>query len=201
MDVKKAKRLPRQEIWAKFESECIARFSLPCFGRIPNFVGSESAAGKVRLLYEWKNAKIVFANPDYAQQKVREYALLDRKILVMASPRLKQDYVLIDPKAAKGSERFALTIRGAFKYGRMVNVQQVPKLDLIVEGSVAVDTRGHRLGKGCGYGDIEICALKKAFGEVPVVTTVHDVQVVSAVPCEERDERVSSIVTPTKSFV
>jgi 5-formyltetrahydrofolate cyclo-ligase len=57
MDVKTAKKLPRQEIWAKFESECIARFSLPCFGRIPNFVGSESAAGKVRLLYEWKNAR------------------------------------------------------------------------------------------------------------------------------------------------
>jgi 5-formyltetrahydrofolate cyclo-ligase len=54
MDVKTVKRLPRQEIWVKLESKRIARFSLPRFGRIPNFVGSESAADKVRLLYEWK---------------------------------------------------------------------------------------------------------------------------------------------------
>jgi len=57
MDVKTVKRLLRQEIWVKLESECIARFSLPCFQRVPNFVGSESAAGKVRLLNEWKNAR------------------------------------------------------------------------------------------------------------------------------------------------
>jgi 5-formyltetrahydrofolate cyclo-ligase len=36
---------------------------------------------------------------------------------------------------------------------------------LIVEGSVAVDVRGHRLGKGCGYGDMEIKTLKRLFGK------------------------------------
>jgi 5-formyltetrahydrofolate cyclo-ligase len=124
--------------------------------------------------------------------------LLDEKVLVMASPRLKHGYIVVDPKEVKGIENFASTIRGAFKYGKTVNAQEIPKPDLIVEGSVAVDMRGYRLGKGHGYGDMEIKALKRMFGAVPIVTTVHDMQVVEAVPFEEKDERVSIIVTPTK---
>jgi len=198
MDVKKAKKLLREGIWTKLETSGSARFPLPCYGRIPNFAGSEKAAEQVKLLEEWKNAKVVFVNPDYAQRKVREYALLDGKILVMASPRLKRGYVVVDPKNVKGIENFASTIRGAFKYGKMVSPQGMPKPDLIIEGSVAVDVNGHRLGKGHGYGDVEIEALKRMFGEIPVVTTVHDIQVVDVVPFEEKDEKVSLIVTPTR---
>jgi 5-formyltetrahydrofolate cyclo-ligase len=198
MDVGTAKKFLREEIWNKLETSGVARFPLPCYGRIPNFVGSDEAAKKVRLLKEWKEMCIVFVNPDYAQQKIREYALLDGKILVMASPRLKHGYVVVDPKDVKGVESFASTIRGVFRYGKNVNAQGIPKPDLIVEGSVGVDMRGHRLGKGHGYGDVEIKTLKNMFGAVPVLTTVHDMQVVKNVPFEEKDEKVSIIVTPTK---
>jgi len=198
MDVKTAKKLLREEIWNKLETSSVARFPLPCYGRIPNFAGSEKAAEKVRLLNEWKEARVVFANPDYAQQKVREFALLDGKVLVMASPKLKHGYVFVDPKDVKGVESFASTIRGAFKYGKNVDAQDIPKPDLIVEGSVGVDMRGHRLGKGHGYGDVEIKTLKNMFGAVPVLTTVHDIQVVENVPFEEKDEKVSIAVTPTR---
>jgi len=198
MDVKAAKKLLRDEIWSKLERKGFARFPLPCYGRIPNFAGSEKAAENVRLLEEWKRAKVIFANPDYAQQRLREHALLDGKILVMASPRLKHGYVIVDPKDLKGVESFASTIRGAFRYGRTVKATEIPKPDLIVEGSVAVDMQGRRLGKGHGYGDVEIKTLTKMFGSVPRVTTVHDMQVVDAVPFEERDEKVSVIVTPTR---
>jgi len=198
MDIKTSKELLREEIWTNLEKKGITKFPLPCFGRIPNFVGSDKAADRVRLLREWKVARVLFANPDYAQQKVRQYALLDKKVLVMASPRLKRGYVLVDPKDVKGNENFASTIKGAFKYGRIINAQQIPKPDLIVEGSVAVDKSGHRLGKGYGYGDMEIEMLKKMFGCIPTVTIVHDIQVVEAVPFEENDEKVSIIVTPTR---
>lgn len=198
MDVETAKKMLREEIWIKLEKGGVARFPLPCYGRIPNFAGSEKAADRVRLLDEWKNAKVVFANPDYAQQKVREYALLDGKILVMASPGLRQGCIIVNPKNFKSSEGFASTIKGAFKYGKIASIEEIPKPDLIVEGSVAVDIKGHRLGKGYGFGDREIGLIKRIFGEIPVLTTVHDMQVVDAVPIEERDEKVSIIVTPTK---
>jgi 5-formyltetrahydrofolate cyclo-ligase len=178
--------------------EGIAVFPLPCYGRIPNFEGSDRAADKVRLLKEWKDSEVIFANPDYAQQKIREYALLDGKILVMASPGLKSGYILVNPKDVKGVESLASTIKGAFKHGKSVPAQEIPKPGLIVEGSVAVDRQGHRLGKGRGYGDVEVSVLKEMFGLVPIVTTVHDIQIVDAVPFVEKDERVSIIVSPTK---
>ena len=198
MNVKTAKKLLREQIWKQLEVQGFARFPLPCFGRIPNFAGSDVAAGKVRHLKEWKEAKVVFAGPDFAQQKVRECALRDGKTLVMASPRLKHGYVVVNPAAVRGLEDFASTIRGAFRYGKTVSPQEIPKPDLIVEGSVAVDNQGNRLGKGGGYGDLEIKTLKGIFGPIPVISTVHDIQVVESVPFEEKDEKVSIIVTPTR---
>jgi 5-formyltetrahydrofolate cyclo-ligase len=198
MDVRTAKRLLREEIWRKLEAEGVARFPLPCFGHVPNFEGSDKAAQNVRLLREWKEAKVVFVNPDFAQQKVRAYVLLDGKLLVMASPKLKHGYIAVDPVKVRGSESHASTIRGAFSLGKIVGLQEMPKLDLIVEGSVAVDLKGNRLGKGGGYGDVEIRSLKAKFGSLPVITSVHDSQVVENVPFEDKDERVSIIVTPTR---
>ncbi|MEM3580599.1 MAG: 5-formyltetrahydrofolate cyclo-ligase [Candidatus Bathyarchaeia archaeon] len=186
----------REKIWLEMERSGVAAFPLPCWGRIPNFVGAETAADKLRQLEEWKRAKVVFVNPDSPQRGVRENALKDGKILIMASPRLARGFILIDPAKTKGKEHLASTIRGAFKFG--VQAKDFPKPDLIVEGSVAVDVKGHRLGKGHGYGDVEIELLEKKFGEIPVATTVHDMQVVENVPFEERDRKVSIIVTPTR---
>ena len=198
MDVRAAKKLLREQIWKQLEVQGLAKFPLPCFGHIPNFAGSDVAAEQVRHLKEWKEAKVVFASPDFAQQKVRECALRDGKTLVMASPRLKHGYFVVGPAAVKGLEYFASTIRGAFKYGKTVSAKEIPKPDLIVEGSVAVDNQGNRLGKGGGYGDLEIKTSKEIFGPIPVISTVHDIQVVEAVPFEEKDQKVSIIVTPTR---
>jgi len=196
MSIVEKKLLLRQEIWSEMERLGIAVFPLPCRGRIPNFIGAEAAAEKLGRLEEWKKAKVVFVNPDSPQRKVRENALRDGKILIMASPRLKRGFILIHPADVRGKEHFASTIKGAFRYG--VEVQDFPKPDLIVEGSVAVDMHGHRLGKGGGYGDVEIKTLKRMFGAIPIVTTIHDIQVVEIVPFEEKDEKVSIIVTPTR---
>ncbi|MEM3941496.1 MAG: 5-formyltetrahydrofolate cyclo-ligase, partial [Candidatus Bathyarchaeia archaeon] len=123
-------------------------------------------------------------------------ALLDDKILVMASPRLKHGFILVLPHHVKGKERLASTIRGAFKFG--TPTINIPKPEIIVEGSVAVDLQGRRLGKGHGYGDFEILFLRRRFGYIPVATTVHDLQVVENVPSGKTDQNVSIIVTPTR---
>jgi len=194
MAISSKKQLLREKIWSEMERLRIAVFPLPCRGRIPNFVGAEAAAERLRQLEEWKEAKVVFVNPDSPQRKVRENALKDEKTLIVASPRLKKGFMLIDPAKVKGKERFVSTIKGAFKFG--VQVQDFPKPDLVVEGSVAVDMFGHRLGKGHGYSDLEIQVLRRTFGKILVATTVHNIQVVKEVPFEEKDEKVSIIVTP-----
>jgi len=196
MTISSKKQLLREKIWSEMERLRIAAFPLPCRGRIPNFVGAEAAAERLRQLKEWKKAKVIFVNPDSPQRKVRENALEDGKTLIVASPRLKKGFMLIDPAKVKGKERFASTIKGAFKFG--VEVEQFSKPDIVVEGSVAVDMYGRRLGKGHGYSDLEIQTLKRMFGRVLVTTTVHDIQIVEEVPFAEKDEKISVVITPTQ---
>lgn len=73
-------------------------------------------------------------------------------------------------------------------------------VDLIVCGSVAVNRRGVRLGKGAGYSDIEVALLQEAglIGpETTIVTTVHPLQVIEdELPETDHDFSVDVIVTP-----
>ncbi|MFY9638164.1 MAG: 5-formyltetrahydrofolate cyclo-ligase, partial [Methanobacterium sp.] len=73
--------------------------------------------------------------------------------------------------------------------------------DMVVEGSVAVDKFGGRLGKGGGYGDVEITFLQyqKVIGtETPIVSTVHESQILERVPLESHDKKINMIVTPDR---
>jgi len=116
----------------------------------------------------------------------------------MATPKLRKGYLLLDPEKVRGKEEIASTIKGAFRYGKLIAIEKMPKPDLIIIGSVGVDLEGNRLGKGGGYGDKEISELKNRFGKIPVLTVVHDLQVVEKVPTEPHDKKVDIIVTPTR---
>jgi len=183
------------------EERGIAAFPRPIFHRIPNFVGAEKAAQNLRELPEYKAARMIFCNPDSPQRPVREAALKDGKIVVMATPRLRKGFLLLEPNTIpQDSVSKASTIRGAFKHGRFVKPSEV-RVDLFVAGSVALSSDGGRLGKGTGYSDQEYAILKNSGGltsKTHVVTTVHDVQIVERIPREEWDVSVDIIVTPTR---
>ena len=196
-----AKEDIRTRVWRLMEERGIARYPRPVFHRIPNFVGAEKAAQNLKKLPEYKAAKVVFCNPDSPQRHVREMVLRDGKILVMATPKLRKSFLLLDPRVIPQDRILeASSIRGAFKHGRFIKPSEV-KVDLFVAGSVAVSQYGGRLGKGTGYSDQEYAILKKAGSLAPenlVVTTVHDVQIVEKIPREEWDVPVDVIVTPTR---
>ncbi len=191
----------RIRVWRLMEENNIATFPKPVFGRIPNFAGAEKAAQNLRELPEYKSAGVVFCNPDSPQRPVRQIVLRDDKALVLATPRLKQGFLLLNPaELSKRQISAGATIHGAFRFGRKVKPADV-KVDLFVAGSVAVSLNGIRLGKGTGYSDQEYALLKSAGALSPdslVVTTVHDVQVVEDVPSEEWDIPVDVIATPTR---
>ena len=196
MNIQNEKKRLREKIWKLLEGKGVARFPFPLKDRIPNFEGSDKAAELVTTLSEWKKAKIVFSNPDFAQQKIRGLVLRSEKILIMATPKLKEGYLEINPKNVRDKEAEASTIAGAFKYGN--KLEKLIKPDLIITGCVAVDKNGWRLGKGGGYGDKEITRLTKEFGKIPVVTTVHDLQIINKVPHQEFDSKVDYIITPNQ---
>ena len=160
-------------------------------------IGSKRAAEMLRNTSEWKKSDIIFVSPDTAQIKVRENCLIDGKTLIMASPKLLNGYIIINPKYVEEYEKEAATIKGALKYG--TEVKSFPVVDMVVEGSVAVDISGGRLGKGGGYGDMEISHLLE-IGSIkfntPVVSTVHDIQIIEDVPSESHDQKINMIVTP-----
>jgi len=183
------------------EEKGVATFPKPILYRIPNFVGAEKAAKNLRNLSEYNEAKVVFCNPDAPQRPVREMALRNGKTVVMATPKMRQGFLLIDPKNIPSNRiSEASTIQGAFKHGRPIEPNKV-KVDLFIAGSVAVSPDGGRLGKGTGYSDQEHSILKYAgslTAQTPIITTVHDTQIVDKIPKEEWDIPVDFIVTPTK---
>jgi 5-formyltetrahydrofolate cyclo-ligase len=191
----------RVRMWRLMEEHDIATFPRPVYHRIPNSVGAQKAAQNLQNLPEYQTARVVFCNPDSPQRPVREMVLSDGKTLIMATPRLKQGFILIDPSNITGLKVFeASTIRGALKLGRPAEPATV-KVDMFVAGSVAVSPSGGRLGKGTGYSDQEYALLKSAGALSPstiVVTTVDDVQVVESIPRQEWDVPVNIIVTPTR---
>jgi 5-formyltetrahydrofolate cyclo-ligase len=182
----------------------VARFPFPITDRIPNFVGAERAAARAAELPEWKRAKRIKCNPDAPQRPIRLRALRDGKVVFMAVPRLTQErcFLRLDPAKIGGRLAEAATIGGASKLGDPVLPSELGRIDLVVAGSVAVNPRGSRVGKGGGYSDLEF-ALARQLGSVtgstPVLTTVHDLQVVDDdIPMTPHDVPVDFIVTPDR---
>jgi 5-formyltetrahydrofolate cyclo-ligase len=194
----------RERVWALLVRRRAARFPFPIEDRIPNFVGAEAAAARAAALPEWKAARRLKCNPDAPQRPVRLRALRDGKVVFMAVPRLAaaRCFIRLDPVRLRGRLAEAATIGGASRLGEPVTPDALGAIDLVVAGSVAVDASGRRLGKGGGYSDLE-WALARALGVVhartPVLTTVHELQVVRArIPMTAHDVPVDLIVTPER---
>lgn len=197
-----SKKEIRNKIWSKLEEKNIARFPMPVYGRIPNFIDSEIAVKKIEKLKIFKRSTVIKVNPDSPQKNLREIVLNSKKILLMLTPRLKKGFILLEPALIPEKLiKYASTIKGAVKFGRFVRLEEIPKLNLIIVGSVAVSEDGKRLGKGEGYGDIEY-AIFRELGliddSILVVTTVHEEQIIDEMPFEEHDLPVDLIVTPDR---
>ncbi len=201
---KEVKARIREEIWRLLEVKGVARFPKPIRGRIPNFVGAEEAAYRLSQLSEWRKARVIKVNPDSPQKPVRLLALRQGKVLIFATPRMRQGFLVIDPrKVPPYAYEEASTIRGAFRWGRVVGLDELKDMgvDLMVTGSVAVDRKGSRIGKGEGYAELEYGVLRSigALNEdTPIATTVHDLQIVDYIPREPYDLSMDIIVTPTR---
>lgn len=200
--VKREKLKIREYVWRILEERGVARFPKPIHGRIPNFIGAERAAEKLFQTRLWIEARVVKVNPDSPQKPVRRKALEEGKIVVSATPKLQRGFVILDPNVIPPRlYDLASSIKGFFKFGKIVKLIEIPSVDLVVTGSVAVDRNGGRVGKGGGYGDLEYGILREINAvteDVPVITTVHDLQVVDRVPMEKHDVTIDYIFTPTR---
>ncbi len=176
-------------------------------GRIPNFVGAETAARRLADLPEWEGAGTVKCNPDSPQLPVRAAALGAGKLLYVAVPRLAtaRPFLRLDPERLERQEilpRRAVSIAHAARHGLPVAVAEMQRIDLVVCGVVAVNLQGVRVGKGGGFSDLELALLVEAGlvdDSTVIATTVHHLQVLDEeLPETEHDFRVDLVVTPER---
>lgn len=189
----------RERVWQAMEATGAAPAG--AHGRVPDFVGSDRAADRLTTLTEWQQAKTVKANPDRAQQPVRAHALRDHKMVFMAVPKLAdvKPFYRLDPRILGEHPERAADRRVASELAPTVAVDELPPIDFIICGSVAVNHAGVRIDKGAGYSDIEVALLTEAGllkSTTTIVTTVHELQILDEeLPRHAHDFTVDYIVT------
>ncbi len=194
----------RERIWDRLEESGEARFPFPPHGRIPNFAGADAACERLTATEEWRDADAIKANPDAPQLPVRRAALRAGKTVYMAVPRLHEErpFLRLAPEEVPDIDE-ATTVSGSSNHGVPVGPDEVPHVDLIVSGSVAVTEAGGRIGKGEGFADLEFAVLSElgaVDNETAVATTVHELQVVDeAVDLGAHDVPLDLICTPDRT--
>jgi len=192
------KSAARQAVWEVLEERGAARFPFPPHGRIPNFNGAPAAAERLFSQPPFAAAECLKVNPDAPQRHVRVEALQRGCTVYVPTPRLRGGFKRLDPVQIPNDERTsAAALSNMDRWAEPVALDDLPQLDAIVTGSVAVTRTGRRCGKGEGYSDLEFAILRELGHEpVPVATTVHPLQVVEAIPIDAHDLPLSRIVTP-----
>ena len=152
------------------------------FGHIPAFAGADAAAELLATMPSWQSALVIKTNPDRAQLPTRVQALEAGKTVYMAVPNLAttRPFYLLDPARLPPPAAQAASHQAAATLATTVTIDEMPTLDLVVCGSVAVNADGARVGKGAGYSDLELALLSEAGlidAHTTIVTTVHSLQV------------------------
>lgn len=192
----------RAAIWERLEREGVAAFPRPIVGRIPNFRGAAAAAARLAAEPAFVAARTVKVNPDAPQLPLRLRALQAGKCVLVPTPRLRGGFFLLDPaRIAPAHWRAAASIAGFARHGVPLTLDELPSIDLMVLGAVAVAPDGARVGKGEGYAELEYAVLRtlgRLAATTLLCTTVHDIQIVPAIPVEPFDVPVDIVATPTR---
>ena len=109
-----------------------------------------------------ESATTIKVNPDSPQRPLRAEALRRGITIFIPTPRLRGGFKKLDPRLIPPDkiEEAASLSRGD-RWSEEVALADMPALDAIVCGSVAVTRDGRRCGKGEGYSDLEFAILRE----------------------------------------
>ena len=192
----------RRAVWRAMDREGVSRFP-GAEGRIPNFAGAKLAAQKLADHRLWERAQVIKANPDSPQTHARRLALEEGKKIVMAVPRLRDQHPfrLLDPqRLTKAQIREAATIKGALRHGQVVALEEIPEIDFVLCGSVAVNLSGAPARQGRRLLGPRVRAADRGGQDRRphgVATTFHPIQILREnLPVIDHDLPVDLIATP-----
>lgn len=178
------------------------------FNRISYFTGSDEAVKLLEDTPEFKDATNIKVNSDRPQSGVKLAVLKHKKNLYVRAGRNSSAvfvHIKVPDDADEKIQQRAVYVNSSVKeYGTEIDINTDIKLDILVIGSCAVSRKGHRIGRGNGYVDLDFAILKDLGIITPstlIVTTVHDCQVYDELPLDlfqNYDIPVDIIVTPTE---
>ncbi|MFQ5702280.1 MAG: 5-formyltetrahydrofolate cyclo-ligase, partial [Acidobacteriota bacterium] len=143
------KQEARQAVWDSLVEQGQARFPFPPHHRIPNFAGAREAADQLLGLPEFQAARCIKVNPDAPQRPVRLGALRRGIVVYVPAPRLRGGFKRFDPARIPDDQlAAAASLSRGGRWAEKVPLADLPEMDLIVTGSVAVTRDGRRCGKG-----------------------------------------------------
>jgi 5-formyltetrahydrofolate cyclo-ligase len=199
----------RELVWARFREVARpdSRFHWDFSSFIADFAGSEDCVDRVRALPAWSRSPLLFITPDNSTELIRRAAMADGKPFLMTTYGIRRGFLALDPGDVPPAERsYAATLDGMDRYARPVGLREIgrgERVGLLITGGSAVNGRGHRMGKGHGYFDLEWALLSEigaADGSSEIADIVHDCQLVDvAVTPAAHDVPVDWIITPTRT--
>lgn len=142
--VPSSKREIREKIWDYIEKHELVEFPRPVANRIPNVKGVEKASEKVLEMKEFQNASVIIVNPDKPQETVRYFTMLNKKDLLVPTPRLKAGLFnrIVPPSTKEEDLRKCATQQGVRFHNEPVELDSAVKVDVVFVGSVAVSKKG-----------------------------------------------------------
>lgn len=198
----------RKKVWKELRkvAKPDSRFHWDFAEFIADYEGSDICADIIREQDFYKKAQVIFVTPDNNLEKLREYIIRDKKILLMTTYSIARGFVAIYPEdVPEGCEELASTLDGAERFLQYLTLQEMKeryeKVDFLVTGASAVTTSGKRFGKGHGFFDLEWAMMYKMdliSTDTLALAVGHDCQVVDLdIEPSEHDTLVDYIVTPS----
>lgn len=195
----------REKMWHFMDKNQLSPIYSP-FGKIPNFKDTDAAGEQLTTLDVFKAATTVKVDPDKPLQSARFAALKAGKTLLVPTPRHRPGLLTkltLPENCDDDTLTKCATRQGVAECSAHIELDDPIKIDLLVVGCVAVSPKGWRIGKGSGFSDLEYAMLVSNGAmspSVPVVTVVHDSQVVDLPESlfDIHDVAVDYIVTPTR---
>lgn len=174
--------------------------------RVPFFAGAAKAAEALRRLPAYRHARTLAITAEPVLLQARINALMDNKVLLVATPGLKQGLVRITSQNVPiNRRRMDLHGHAMFKAGKPLPLFQshLGQADMLVSTAMAIDDNGVVLGDGRGLLDVLAALLgelKVLAAKAPVIILAHSEQRVADIPREAWDLRADTLITPDETI-
>nr|WP_321981284.1 5-formyltetrahydrofolate cyclo-ligase [uncultured Cohaesibacter sp.] len=200
----------RERVWRELRKVAVpdSRFHFDFGEFIADFEGGEEAVQRLVDHEFYQNSNYIFITPDNCLDRLRLKALVDGKKVLMTTYSIKRGFWLLDPaKIAPELYLYASTLDGMERVGQPVSLKdlaEMPKVDYMVTGTGAINTKGIRFGKGHGFFDSEwgmLYQIGRISTDTPSAAVVHDCQLLEEeLTPDVYDTVADAIFTPTRTI-